>query len=214
MNLSSKDEINCCEFDTNFDNVMIIKNSNTLQKRAVNNINVVQKSITLNEKINRSASKLFSLSNCGNFCIVASGGGKKYAYFIDIENEVQSRLESGKMERGVYAPCFINGEAKFIAIGDYVGNIEIWDVVKKEMVKTWKVDACIKCTTSRNNILAVSSGAYEKNNMLRLYDVRNWGMFYSQKHEMSPKSLHLTSDSKYVTIAGIENEQCLVFQIQ
>ncbi len=93
-------------------------------------------------------------------------------------------------------------------------NIEIWDVVKKEVVKSWKVDDWTKATTSTNNILALASGNNNVKKMLRLYDVRSWEMFYSQKYEMVPMSIHLTSDSKYLTISGYEGERCVVLEIQ
>ena len=87
---------------------------------------------------------------------------------------------------------------------------QIWDLEKQEVVKSLKQDNIISGTASVNNILAVCG--WDK--MLRLYDVRNWEVFYEQKLEMTPFSIHLTADSKYVTIGGQRGEACVVLEIK
>ena len=65
------------------------------------------------------------------------------------------------------------------------------------------------CTVSVGDIVAV--GSYDK--VLRLYDAKTWNMIYSKKYGLTPYSLHLTADQKYLTIAGGEGEQCVVMKL-
>jgi len=211
ITLEETDNIMFSAFDRNFKHIMTLRNGNILERRAVNNKNNVIKSITLEEKVGGSTLRQLCLSNDGNFCMIAGGLCKAYSYFVDIENNKQTKLESGKLT-GTFAPCFVNGEPKFAAVGSEEGIVEIWDVHKQELVKSIHNESkdSISCTTSVNNIMAVCS----VDQTLRLYDVRNWEMFYSQTFDMTPRSLHLTDDSKYVTIGGGGGEKCVVLQIQ
>ncbi len=68
----------------------------------------------------------------------------------------------------------------------------------------------INCAVSTNNILGIGSS----DKTIRLFDVRTWEMFYSQKYEMIPNSLHLTADLKYLTIGGSGGDKCSVLQIK
>ena len=65
--------------------------------------------------------------------------------------------------------------------------------------------------TSSNNILAVGSRAG-----VQLWDVRNWEKFHSSEYKMIPRSIHLTHDSKYLTVGGSgwNGEKCVVLEIQ
>eukprot|EP01084_Bolivina_argentea_P154442 269219_1 len=209
INLAANDVISFCEFDNNFKNVIMIINGQILEMRAVENINIVKKRIQLSESVTpfRSRFKQLSLSGNGNSCILAGGHKKGYAHFIDIENNEQTTLKSGKLGNGAYNPCFINGE--LIAIGGET-VVEIWDVWKRKLVKSIRCNGYSQCTTSTNNILAVCTG----DGRLTLYDVRNWEIFYTKKFNWVPSSLHLTTDSKYLTVAGRKGAKCVVLQIQ
>eukprot|EP01084_Bolivina_argentea_P022513 41838_1 len=60
--LGETDTINCCEFDETFENIIIVKNCNTLEKRAVKNSNNVSISIELEKEIRTTNLKILSLS--------------------------------------------------------------------------------------------------------------------------------------------------------
>eukprot|EP01084_Bolivina_argentea_P027295 50738_1 len=65
-----------------FENIILVKNKNILEKRAVNNMNEVVVSITLEQQIKPSFDKkILSLSNDGELCVI--GGTSKYFYLID-----------------------------------------------------------------------------------------------------------------------------------
>merc|ERR1711879_40739 len=117
------------------------------------------------------------------------------------------KVESKVLKRS-YAHCFIGGGSEVIAI---CGNqeMEIWDVASRSSVQHITIGSPVNCTFSVGNMLAV--GSYD--NMLRLYDVTTWNMIYSKKYEMEPQSLHLTADQKYLTVAGLKGEQCVVIKL-
>merc|ERR1712154_742032 len=154
--------------------------------------------------------KQLSLSTDGSFCACGAANGNKYFYLIEIETKKQYKLTS-KVLGDTFTPCFINGNTGHIALGDYKGNIEIWDISTKEAIRNFKAsETYITCTTSTNNILAIGSG----DGKMRLYDVRSWKMFHSEKYEMQPFSLNLTADFKYLIIGGYQGEKCVVLNIQ
>jgi len=41
-----------------------------------------------------------------------------------------------------------------------------------------------------------------------------WKMVHCSKYEMNPRSLHLSSDLKYVVMGGEKGEKCVVLEIQ
>ena len=111
------------------------------------------------------------------------------------------------------APCFVNGQTDWVAIGGYKGQgVEVWDLKNKESARILKIDSGYICSmASTNNILAVgsSSGA------LQLRDVRNWDMFHSTTFKgLEPLYLHLTADSKFLTIGGAGGDCCIVMKIK
>ena len=68
----------------------------------------------------------------------------------------------------------------------------------------------MSCSASTNNILAVCSSE----GTMQLWDVRNWEMFYEKEFEgLGPQSLHLTTDSKFLTIGGIGGDCCVVMEM-
>jgi len=132
---------------------------------------------------------------------------------IDIAQENQWEMKSHLGD--TYAPCFINGECKFVSIGDFGGNFEVWDVALRMRLKRFEIETKQGITSSASikNILAIGSG----DKTLRLYDVRNWKCFYQQKFDCNGDSLSLTEDLKYVTFAGkgtYGNEKCVVLEIE
>ena len=47
------------------------------------------------------------------------------------------------------------------------------------------------------------------------YILSTWEKFYSSKFEgLNTKSLHLTADSKFLTIAGLNGDMCVVLEIK
>ena len=76
--------------------------------------------------------------------------------------------------------------------------------------KVLQVGGFVQCTTSTNNILAVGTMARK----LQLWDVRNWEMFHSTTFGLYPQSLHLTVDSKFLTVGGNKGELCIVMEIK
>ena len=168
-------------------------------------------SVTLEGQIDPGAAKRLSLSNDGVWCVIAGGGGKSYFYLVDIVNEAQYKLISTNLEC-TYAPCFINGDSEYVAVGAPGGKIEIWNVETKSSVKMIETgtDKPVAALHSANDILAVVS--WDKK--LSLWHVKNWNMFYSKDIEMQPYSVHLTKDSKYLTLGGYYGERCVIFEIK
>merc|ERR1712087_278749 len=168
-------------------------------------------SIELEEKIGSSEFKLLTLSNDCSFCAVGGGFDKTYSYVLDLEKKTQRKLTS-KVLTWTSAPCFINGDAEYVAVGGSVGQgVEIWDIEKNEAAQVLEIDhSFISCTFSTNNILAVGSGS----KALQLWDVRDWTMFKSFKFALFPRAITLTDDAKYLSIGGKEGEKCVVLQIK
>ena len=132
IELDANDVINFCEFDQSFDHIFIVHNRSILEKRAITDLQTVSLSIELEEQIGDSVSKLLDISNDGKWCVIGAGGiDLDFFYLIDIMNGLQTKLKSRRC-KGMYAPCFINGDSQRIAIGGTNGHgVEIWDVAKK-----------------------------------------------------------------------------------
>jgi len=224
--LEEEDVINFYEFDRSFQNIFILKNNNILEKRSIIFDQRIA-TIELEEEIGRSVSKMLSLSNDGSLCVVSSKDS--YFHLIDVANQIQSKLVSNSLTR-TYAPCFINGDSGSVAVGGSSGEgVEIWDVQQKQPVQHIEIDGKFITTTfSVNNILAVghylSGGFGTKQGALKLYDVSNWELFYWSEFWMVPRSVHLTSDARYLTVGGCattgsstgrvgKSEKCVVLEI-
>merc|ERR1712172_260205 len=134
--LGENDAITCCEFDQTFENVIIVKNGNVLEKRKVKKGNDVLVSINLEAEISATNLKVLSVSNDGKWCVVGGGKYVSYFYLIEIDKKIQHKVES-KNIRGSRSPCFINGEPNFCAVGGD-SDVEIWDVKKRISVKVIK----------------------------------------------------------------------------
>ena len=107
----------------------------------------------------------------------------------------------------------INGEAEYVAVGgDRNQGVEIWDINSKRALQVLQTDSAYnQCLASTNNILAVASS----DGNLRMWDVRNWEVFHSAQFSMKPMSLHLTADSKFLTIGGDKGDSnCVVMEIK
>ena len=98
------------------------------------------------------------------------------------------------------APCFINGEVEYVAVGGDRGQgVEIWDIETNAAARVLEIDTgYITSTFSTNNILAIGSN----NGALQLWDVRNWSMFQSFKYSMKPRAITLTDEARYLSIGG------------
>eukprot|EP01084_Bolivina_argentea_P302178 521557_1 len=121
----------------------------------MDDIDNVMMRVELKEEISDIALKQLCLSDNGEFCVIAGGMRKKYFYLIDLKKESSDKLISGNLNT-TNAPCFINGEPKYVMVGDAKGKIEIWDIRTKTVFKV--MDECkgiITCAMSTNNILAV-----------------------------------------------------------
>eukprot|EP01083_Nonionella_stella_P011622 32994_1 len=232
--LPKSDTINCCEFDRNFKNIIILKNGGILEKRSIRNVNKKKRTIKLEERVQQNDTKMLSLSNNGKWCVI--GTGQIFFFVIDIQNKQQYKVrwdfnQSNELPENYIlrtkVPCFINGEAKCVAVGGHNSLVAIWDIQEKDKLnepfiysdtnRCAKIlnlrgqNVAIDCTYSTNNILAVGS----QDKMLRLWNVNKWEMFYSKKLNMVPNSLHLTEDSRYLTIGGYTNRgQCIVLEIK
>ena len=160
----------------------------------------------MEKRVSPVITKQLALSNDGTVCAIGGGHGNPL-YLIALESKTQHKLTSDVL-KATFAPCFINGDTEFVAVGGS-GKMEVWDIKNKKPVKV--LDGEGSATASTNNILAVGRAG-----VLELWDVRNWEMFYSSDFEgLDPKSLHLTSDSKYLTIAGKEGgDKCVVLEIK
>merc|ERR1719361_1842494 len=99
-------------------------------------------SIELESRIGNSVSKLLSLSNDGTFCVVGAAGNSNFGattsnffYLVSLESQEQFKLTTTKLSN-TFAPCFINGESEFVAVGGDDGEgVEIWSVEDKQMVR-------------------------------------------------------------------------------
>jgi len=223
--LDDEDVINFCEYDQSFDHIFTVRNSSILEKRAMKDVNTVSMSIELENHIGDSVSKLLSLSRDGRYCVIGgagnmAGSGKKrnFFYLIDLSTEIQTKLISDKLTNTL-APCFVDGDSEFVAIGGTKGEgVEIWSVVDKQMVRHIAPgdDAFVSCTYSANGILAVGFCSRSNGVYLQLYDVRSWQTIYHQTYEMTPRSLFLTADSKYLAAGGgswRNSERCIILKI-
>ena len=156
--------------------------------------------------------------------------GGFYFYLVELKSSRLNKLDCTSVSIGTYAPCFINGENEFVAIGDMNGTVEVWSVQERRCVKglrigerLWTNDlrdegrTSITAMASTNNILAVSAVmgyiGESRHGTLQLWDVRSWDMFHSTTFdEILPNSRYLTTDLKYLTIAGWGG--CVVMEVQ
>jgi len=213
-------KINFCEFDATFEHILLVIDETELQIRSMQDVTTVSKSVMLEEKIRNSTLRNLRVSADGTLCVlgsghdtntIKSGQDKTYFYVIDIANEKQYKLTSEYLA-STYAPCFINGENQFAAVGDQEGKIEIWDIEKQQSVQTLQTEKqhLITSAASSHDILAIGSN----DQTLRLYDTKKWECFYEKRFDCDGASLHLTEDLKYVTFAGEGADRCVVLQIE
>jgi len=200
------DTVNHVDYDAEFENVYLVKNKKVFEQRALSGDQGVVASVELEGRIDFNEKKRVSVSSDGRYWAIATGF--KYWNLVDIQNQSQFKLVS---EKGVwsFSSTFIEGDAVRVVIGGD-RNMEIWDVEFRSPLRVVSdIGHQVQCLCSVNNVLAVSS--YDK--VLQLYDTNSWNKFYSKKYEMMPQSLQLTSDLKYLVMAGEKGELCLVLKI-
>merc|ERR1719499_2116713 len=115
--------------------------------------------ITLENPLGLSNSKLLSLSNDGKFCVIGAGA-KAYFYIIALETQQQFKLTPKNLTKSL-APCFINGASNLVAVGGYTTEgVEIWSVEDKELIHHIEneEDVYVSSLYSANGILAVGYG--------------------------------------------------------
>merc|ERR1712062_17675 len=232
ITLDDNDTINFCEYDKSVENIFVVRNKTILEKRAIADHDTVSMSIELENQIGNSVSKLLSMSNDGKFCVIGTGasndsGRAGFFYLIYLETQKQFKLQTENLSVA-YAPCFINGESEFVAIGGNRGGegVEIWSVQDRKMVKYVECEDqnMVTSSYSANGILAVGyTPPYTTGSRyLQLYDVSTWEKLYRQEFAMCPRSLFLTADLRYLVTGGTNNneyyhighEKCMVHKIQ
>ena len=113
--ISVEGSINYSEFDSTFEHIFILKDSQVLEKRSLDAVNTMRMKIKLKEPASDSYSKQLVLSNNGTACAIGGGGSKNYFFLIDLESSAQHKLTSDALS-STYAPCFINGNTEFVAV--------------------------------------------------------------------------------------------------
>mmetsp|Transcript_42250 Transcript_42250/g.69632 ORF Transcript_42250/g.69632 Transcript_42250/m.69632 type:complete len:710 (-) Transcript_42250:126-2255(-) len=214
ITLPDTDAINFCAFDKQSNRIFMVRNKSLLEERSLQDVKSVAKSIKLEQQIGTSNLNPLSLTQDGAWCAIGGGQGRNYFYLIDIAKNTQYKLVTTTLGnghgKGGVIPCFINGKAKFVAIGGAKGKFEIWDVKTRKACKflACTKEGSINCLSSKNNILAIGN----TKKTLNLWDVRDWQMFYEKETKVEPTSIHLSEDSKYLTVSGWNGEKCLVFK--
>jgi len=207
--LPESDDIDTVEFDNAFENVFILKNSNTLEKRPVGGGDEVTMTLKLKEGVNKSM-KNMSLSKDGKFCAIGRGSGKNMWHLVDIATGTQQHYEmKSNVLHSSFAPCFLGGGSQLIAVGG-THKFEIWNLVQMEAIRVVVFDGFgVNCMCSAGNILAVGS----RDQKIRLFDTRSWELVLSKEYKMVPTSLHLSSDLRYLTVGGARDEKCVVLKL-
>lgn len=210
ISLPDSERVEYNAFDKNCENMYLVKNCSVFEKRSVSGDHGVLMSVELEEKLRWMGTNQMALSNDGKWCAIGGGKGKSYWYLIDVEQETQHKMVS-KVLKHTYAPSFINGASDRVVIGG-VAQFEVWDIATRSALRVvtgMKAGNGIEAFSSVHNVMAV--GCNDK--VLRLYDVTSWEFIYSKEYEMMPKSLLITPDLKYLTVAGNKGEECIVLKI-
>ena len=180
-----------------------------LEKRSLTDVNEVTLSIKLEEKVVGTAGNQMILSSDGSVCAIGGGNDNPHFYLIDLESRDQHKLVSASAVHS-HAPCFINGNTAFVAVGGWDSSVEVWDIKTQKSVRTLDLVGGIS-SASVHNLLAFGSNK----GILCLWDVRNWEVVHSSTFDgLQAYSLHLTSDLRYLTIAGIGGDKCIVLEIK
>ena len=209
ISLSDKDDLSYPVFDQTFENIFYLKNYEVVEQRSIDDLKKVKMSIRLEAKVVSTAMKQLALSNDGRFCAIGSGFKKPSFYLIDLKNKQQFKLTT-KVIINSYAPCFINGDTQYLAIGGYKG-VEVWDINSRKSLTILEFPSSGWCSASSSNILAFGS----ETGLLRLWDVGNWEVVHEQTFiGLQAYSLDLTADLKHLTIAGNGGDKCIVMEIK
>ena len=210
IKLPASESAGYTQFDGIFENIFILRNYKVLEKRSLADVNEVTLSIKLEEKVHPTAGNQMILSNDGSVCAIGGGNDKSHFYLIDLESKEQHKVTSATAVHS-HAPCFINGNTAFVAIGGWDSSVEIWDINTRKSIRTLDLTGGL-CSASKHNLLAFGSNQ----GILRLWDVRNWEVVHSSTFDgLQAYSLHLTSDLKFLTIAGTTGgDKCIVLEIK
>merc|ERR1712062_165234 len=101
-----------------------------------------------------------------------------------------------------------NGKSRYIVMGG--SNVfEVWDIKSRSSLRTIRASGYVFASCSVNNIVALCDSHY----FLCIYDVKTWELIYWNNYGVSPSSLHLTPDLKFLTIGGNQGQRCIVLQI-
>ena len=95
--MDESDTINISEFDSNFKNIFILKNSEIFERRSIGDVNTVTLSIELNQRATSKVSKQLTVSKDGTWCAVG-GGDSSTTYLVDLENKMQHTLLSETLD--------------------------------------------------------------------------------------------------------------------
>jgi len=224
IKLGRKDKIDFIEFDASFNFIFLIRNSSILEQRPLSKVMTVTMSMNLQKRIRDSVSKLMTLSNDGKWAVITSGGNAyvndgdrlKMVYFIDIENKKQYKVMTQKLTNS-YSPCFVNGDSQFVAVGGGDGEgVEIWSVADRKMVRHIDVGddgKFVSAMYSANNVFAVGLGSINFG-ALKLWDTRTWKEMHGVDCHMTPRSLYMSEDSKYIAMSGTEHEKCIILRVK
>jgi len=230
IKLDRKVKIEFIEFDRTFSSIVIVhsdRGSSKLERRPLslmdNKVGSVTVSIALEKGVRNSVTNLMALSGDGKWAVIASGGNAyvnneerlKIFYLIDIEKGEQFKMTSEHLTR-TYCPCFVNGDSQFVIGGSNAEGLEIWSVADRELVTHCDVGDDTKFVSSTffaNHVLAVGLGSIN-DGALKLYDTRSWDVIHGAPCHMTPRSLALTADSKYIAMGGSDHEKCIVLRIK
>jgi len=205
--------IDYCDFDRDFNHIVLVIDGHILQVRALSNIREIKNRIkSLNVgRITSMSLRCLQLSANGKQCVLSGGNDKPYFYVIDVESGTKKKFKSEILSDG-YSPCFINGDTQYVFMGDIAGRMEIWDTEKNEVIHSMKNETGggPKAAASVHNVLAVGFA----DRKMRLYDVRTWERFYAKDFNFQALALYLTDDLKYVSFSGRDGDNCVIMKVQ
>merc|ERR1719204_203412 len=206
--LGEADTIDCTAFDDKFNSLVILKNAGVVEQRSVGDLSTVLQTVTLDEKVGSAGAiglfkQLVYDFYDANRCAIA-GGSKPFFILIDLDTGKQTKMTS-KALSSVHAVCFI--DTRLMAVASAVGGegVEIWDLDSASAIRVIKVDGTVTCLAFDCNVLFVCSTS-----AMTMWDVRTWEQFYSEQMDFVPYSLHVSSDFKYLTVAGKGKDACVV----
>lgn len=223
--IADGDKVKYYEFDNQHRWIIIIRNNQTIEKRAVSNISEIIWSVHLGQIASMRDRQLI-VSDDGTYAVVANGshrGPLGHFWIVLLEDGTCQRVEKGPP--GTYAPCFMTGnneKKQFMAMGTTKG-IEIWSMTggvdrdynslrvkcKEGIFEDFGQVAAIACS---HHLCAVGTRSHK----LVVYDQRvaNGG-YYALDIDFAPTYIewHLTREKPFLVVSGVGGKMCLVFEI-